>query len=97
MTFVCWTLQVVQFWSEVLSGPLNKALQSEQHPTLQTFACDALSSILPQAFAQLPVSSPVTDLSDPTANIKLHGSCAMLLPGQNPDDVRHHAAGADLQ
>ncbi|XP_053188243.1 HEAT repeat-containing protein 6 [Scomber japonicus] len=46
--------QVVQFWSEVLSGPLNRALQSEQHPTLQTSACDTLSSILPQAFAQLP-------------------------------------------
>lgn len=49
-------LQVVLFWSEVLSGPLNGALQNEQHPTLQTSACDALSSILPQAFAQLPVS-----------------------------------------
>ncbi|XP_029304804.1 HEAT repeat-containing protein 6 [Cottoperca gobio] len=46
--------QVVLFWSEVLSGPLNGALQSEQHPTLQTSACDTLSSILPQAFAQLP-------------------------------------------
>ncbi|KAM8900437.1 HEAT repeat-containing protein 6 isoform 2-T2 [Spinachia spinachia] len=46
--------QVVLFWSDVLSGPLNGALQSEQHPTLQTSACDALSSILPQAFAQLP-------------------------------------------
>ncbi|XP_022618538.1 HEAT repeat-containing protein 6 [Seriola dumerili] len=46
--------QVVQFWSEVLSGPLNGALQNEQHPMLQTSACDTLSSILPQAFAQLP-------------------------------------------
>ncbi|TNN63459.1 HEAT repeat-containing protein 6 [Liparis tanakae] len=46
--------QVVLFWSDVLSGPLNAALQSEQHPTLQTSACDTLSSILPQAFAQLP-------------------------------------------
>nr|XP_046266556.1 HEAT repeat-containing protein 6 [Scatophagus argus] len=46
--------QVVLFWSEVLSGPLNAALQNEQHPTLQTSACDTLSSILPQAFAQLP-------------------------------------------
>ncbi|XP_040908353.1 HEAT repeat-containing protein 6 [Toxotes jaculatrix] len=45
---------VVQFWSEVLSGPLNAALQNEQHPMLQTSACDTLSSILPQAFAQLP-------------------------------------------
>ncbi|XP_074467012.1 HEAT repeat-containing protein 6 [Sebastes fasciatus] len=48
------TSQVVLFWSEVLSGPLNGALQSEQHPTLQTSACDTLASILPQAFAQLP-------------------------------------------
>uniref|UniRef100_UPI0037E7AC83 HEAT repeat-containing protein 6 n=1 Tax=Semicossyphus pulcher TaxID=241346 RepID=UPI0037E7AC83 len=46
--------QVVQFWSDVLSGPLNGALQNEQHPTLQTSACETLSSILPQAFAQLP-------------------------------------------
>uniref|UniRef100_A0A4W6D988 HEAT repeat-containing protein 6 n=1 Tax=Lates calcarifer TaxID=8187 RepID=A0A4W6D988_LATCA len=46
--------QVVQFWSEVLSGPLNGVLQSEQHPMLQSSACDTLSSILPQAFAQLP-------------------------------------------
>ncbi|XP_030601520.1 HEAT repeat-containing protein 6 [Archocentrus centrarchus] len=46
--------QVVQFWLEVLSGPLNRALQNEQHPTLQASACDTLSSILPQAFAQLP-------------------------------------------
>lgn len=52
-------MQVVLFWSEVLSGPLNRALQNEQHPTLQTSACDTLSSILPQAFAQLPVSSPL--------------------------------------
>ncbi|MED6248482.1 hypothetical protein ATANTOWER_000977 [Ataeniobius toweri] len=46
--------QVVGFWSEVLSGPLNTALQNEQHPTLQASACDTLASILPQAFAQLP-------------------------------------------
>ncbi|KAK5858496.1 hypothetical protein PBY51_002630 [Eleginops maclovinus] len=46
--------QVMLFWSEVLSGPLNGALQSEQHPPLQKSACDTLSSILPQAFAQLP-------------------------------------------
>ncbi|KAM8834859.1 HEAT repeat-containing protein 6 [Synchiropus picturatus] len=46
--------QVVQFWSDVLSGPLNRALQNEQHHMLQKSACDALSSILPQAFAQLP-------------------------------------------
>lgn len=48
--------QVVEFWSEVLGGPLISALQNEQHPTLQTSACDTLSSILPQAFSQLPVS-----------------------------------------
>ncbi|KAF7665262.1 hypothetical protein LDENG_00141990 [Lucifuga dentata] len=46
--------QVVQFWSDVLSSPLNEALQNEQHPRLQMSACDTLSSILPQAFAQLP-------------------------------------------
>ncbi|RVE63858.1 hypothetical protein OJAV_G00140570 [Oryzias javanicus] len=46
--------RVVQFWSSVLSGPLNAALQNEQHPTLQASACDTLASILPQAFAQLP-------------------------------------------
>uniref|UniRef100_A0AAY5L420 HEAT repeat-containing protein 6 n=1 Tax=Esox lucius TaxID=8010 RepID=A0AAY5L420_ESOLU len=49
--------QVVQFWVEVLSGPLNGALQSQQHPTLQTSACDTLSSILPQAFTELPERS----------------------------------------
>ncbi|XP_060941928.1 HEAT repeat-containing protein 6 [Limanda limanda] len=46
--------QVVQFWSEILSGPLNGPLQNEQHTMLQMSACDSLSSILPQAFAQLP-------------------------------------------
>ncbi|XP_031430744.1 HEAT repeat-containing protein 6-like [Clupea harengus] len=46
--------KVIQFWSEVLSGPLTTALQNEQHPTLQTSACDTLSSILPQAFRKLP-------------------------------------------
>nr|XP_055036304.1 HEAT repeat-containing protein 6 [Misgurnus anguillicaudatus] len=51
--------QVVQFWSEVLGGPLIGALQNEQHPTLQTSACDALSSILPQAFSQLPDKTQV--------------------------------------
>ncbi|XP_018586040.2 HEAT repeat-containing protein 6 [Scleropages formosus] len=49
--------QVVQFWLEVLSGPLTGALQNELHPTLQTSACDILSSILPQAFTQLPDKS----------------------------------------
>lgn len=48
--------QVVTFWSEVLSGPLNSALQNEQNPKLQMSTCDALSTIPPQAFAQLPVS-----------------------------------------
>uniref|UniRef100_A0A671PCM2 HEAT repeat-containing protein 6 n=1 Tax=Sinocyclocheilus anshuiensis TaxID=1608454 RepID=A0A671PCM2_9TELE len=48
--------QVVEFWSDVLGAPLISALQNEQHPTLQTSACDTLSSILPQAFSQLPVS-----------------------------------------
>ncbi|XP_066551798.1 HEAT repeat-containing protein 6 [Amia ocellicauda] len=51
--------QVVQFWTEVLGGPLTGALQSEQHPTLQTSACDTLSSILPQAFSCLPDKSQV--------------------------------------
>ncbi|XP_077051103.1 HEAT repeat-containing protein 6 isoform X2 [Siphateles boraxobius] len=51
--------QVVQFWSEVLSGPLISALQNEQHPTLQTSACDTISSILPQAFSQLPDKTQV--------------------------------------
>ncbi|KAM9847037.1 HEAT repeat-containing protein 6 [Aulostomus maculatus] len=46
--------QVVRFWSEVLSGPLNGALQDEEHPTLQMHACETLSCILPQAFTQLP-------------------------------------------
>ncbi|KAL2089636.1 hypothetical protein ACEWY4_014324 [Coilia grayii] len=46
--------KVIQFWSDVLSGPLTTALQNEQHPTLQTSACDTLSSILPQAFRMLP-------------------------------------------
>ncbi|XP_019941793.2 HEAT repeat-containing protein 6 [Paralichthys olivaceus] len=46
--------QVVQFWSEILSGPLNGLLQNEQHTMLQMSTCDTLSSILPQAFAQLP-------------------------------------------
>ncbi|KAJ1185508.1 hypothetical protein NDU88_002300 [Pleurodeles waltl] len=46
--------QVVTFWTSVMRGPLPRALQSEQHPTLQTSACDALSSILPEAFSKLP-------------------------------------------
>ncbi|XP_076835841.1 HEAT repeat-containing protein 6 [Brachyhypopomus gauderio] len=51
--------QVVLFWSEVLTGPLIGALQNEQHPTLQTSACDTLSCILPQAFSQLPDKTQV--------------------------------------
>ncbi|XP_069470765.1 HEAT repeat-containing protein 6 isoform X2 [Ambystoma mexicanum] len=47
-------LQVVTFWTAVLKGPLPRALQNEQHPTLQTSACDALSSVLPEAFSNLP-------------------------------------------
>ncbi|XP_030042088.1 HEAT repeat-containing protein 6 [Microcaecilia unicolor] len=45
---------IVTFWNMILSGPLPAALQNEQHPTLQTSACDALSSILPDAFSTLP-------------------------------------------
>lgn len=51
---------MVQFWSDILSGPLNGALQNEQQSRVQISACDALSSILPQAFAQLPVSFSLT-------------------------------------
>uniref|UniRef100_A0A8C2KER2 HEAT repeat-containing protein 6 n=1 Tax=Cyprinus carpio TaxID=7962 RepID=A0A8C2KER2_CYPCA len=51
--------QVVEFWSEVLAAPMISALQNEQHPTLQTSACDTLSSILPQAFSQLPNKTQV--------------------------------------
>uniref|UniRef100_A0AAY4BUG8 HEAT repeat-containing protein 6 n=1 Tax=Denticeps clupeoides TaxID=299321 RepID=A0AAY4BUG8_9TELE len=47
-------LHCLNFWSNVLNGPLTAALQDELHPTLQTSACDALASILPQAFSQLP-------------------------------------------
>ncbi|XP_029468389.1 HEAT repeat-containing protein 6 [Rhinatrema bivittatum] len=45
---------IVTFWTMILNGPLPGALQNEQHPTLQTSACDALSSILPEAFSALP-------------------------------------------
>ncbi|XP_032635188.1 HEAT repeat-containing protein 6 [Chelonoidis abingdonii] len=44
---------VVTFWTMMLNGPLPGALQNAQHPTLQTSACDALSSILPEAFGSL--------------------------------------------
>ncbi|XP_072278319.1 HEAT repeat-containing protein 6 [Pyxicephalus adspersus] len=46
--------QAVAFWNMILSGPLPAALQNDQHPTLQTSACDALSSVLPEAFTSLP-------------------------------------------
>lgn len=56
---------MVQFWSDILSGPLNGALQNEQQSRVQISACDALSSILPQAFAQLPVSFSLTHCLHP--------------------------------
>ncbi|XP_069612525.1 HEAT repeat-containing protein 6 [Ranitomeya imitator] len=46
--------EAATFWNMILSGPLPGALQNEQHPTLQTSACDALSSVLPDAFTSLP-------------------------------------------
>nr|XP_005987510.1 PREDICTED: HEAT repeat-containing protein 6 [Latimeria chalumnae] len=50
---------VVIFWSLILNGPLPGALQNTQHPTLQTSACDALSSILPEAFSSLPTDRQI--------------------------------------
>ncbi|KAM9211122.1 HEAT repeat-containing protein 6 [Dugong dugon] len=47
-------LLVVTFWTMMLNGPLPRALQNSEHPTLQASACDALSSILPEAFSVLP-------------------------------------------
>ncbi|XP_063484739.1 HEAT repeat-containing protein 6-like isoform X1 [Symphalangus syndactylus] len=47
-------LLMVMFWTMMLNGPLPRALQNSEHPTLQTSACDALSSILPEAFSNLP-------------------------------------------
>ncbi|XP_004707418.1 HEAT repeat-containing protein 6 [Echinops telfairi] len=47
-------LLVVTFWTMMLAGPLPRALQNSEHPTLQASACDALSSILPEAFSILP-------------------------------------------
>ncbi|NWI89045.1 HEAT6 protein, partial [Pitta sordida] len=44
---------VVTFWKMMLNGPLPGTLQSSPHATLQTSACDALSSILPEAFSLL--------------------------------------------
>lgn len=48
--------QVVMFWTMMLNSPLPRALQNSEHPTLQASACDALSSILPEAFSSLPVT-----------------------------------------
>ncbi|KAF3816699.1 hypothetical protein GH733_014047 [Mirounga leonina] len=45
---------VVTFWTMMLNGPLPRALQNSEHPTLQASACDALSSVLPEAFSSLP-------------------------------------------
>ncbi|KAM3856345.1 HEAT repeat-containing protein 6 [Vipera latastei] len=45
---------VVTFWTRMLNGPVPAALQNYEHPTLQTSTCDALSSILPEAFSRLP-------------------------------------------
>ncbi|NXI50246.1 HEAT6 protein, partial [Chloroceryle aenea] len=44
---------VVTFWTMMLNGPLPGTLQNSPHATLQTSACDALSSILPEAFGRL--------------------------------------------
>ncbi|KAM6337698.1 HEAT repeat-containing protein 6 isoform 3-T3 [Alca torda] len=44
---------VVTFWTMMLNGPLPGILQNSPHATLQTSACDALSSILPEAFSSL--------------------------------------------
>ncbi|XP_053313681.1 HEAT repeat-containing protein 6 [Spea bombifrons] len=46
--------QATTLWNMILSGPLSVALQNEQHPTLQASACDALSTVLPEAFSSLP-------------------------------------------
>ena len=52
-------IQVVMFWTMMLNGPLPRALQNSEHPTLQASTCDALSSILPEAFSSLPVTPGV--------------------------------------
>ncbi|KFO92980.1 HEAT repeat-containing protein 6, partial [Buceros rhinoceros silvestris] len=44
---------VVTFWTMMLNGPLPGTLQNSPHATLQTSACDALSSVLPEAFSSL--------------------------------------------
>ncbi|XP_058298365.1 HEAT repeat-containing protein 6-like [Hylobates moloch] len=42
------------FWTLMLNGPLPRALRNSEHPTLQASTCDVLSSILPEAFSNLP-------------------------------------------
>ncbi|NXS56193.1 HEAT6 protein, partial [Brachypteracias leptosomus] len=50
---------VVTFWTMMLGGPLPGILQSSPHVTLQTSACDALSSILPEAFSSLQADQQI--------------------------------------
>ncbi|XP_054857707.1 HEAT repeat-containing protein 6 [Eublepharis macularius] len=50
---------VVTFWTRMLNGPLPGALQNSQHSRLQTSACNALSSILPEAFSSLPADKQI--------------------------------------
>ncbi|XP_077168678.1 HEAT repeat-containing protein 6 isoform X2 [Paroedura picta] len=50
---------VVAFWTRMLNGPLPGALQNSQHPMLQTSTCNALSSILPEAFSGLPADKQI--------------------------------------
>ncbi|XP_015282207.1 PREDICTED: HEAT repeat-containing protein 6 [Gekko japonicus] len=50
---------VVTFWTRMLNGPLPGALQNSQHPMLQTSTCNALSSILPEAFSDLPADKQI--------------------------------------
>ncbi|NXH14894.1 HEAT6 protein, partial [Bucco capensis] len=63
---------VVTFWSMMLNGPLPGTLQSSPHATLQTSACDALSSILPEAFSSLQTDQQIL--------------CVTLLLGLNHSD-----------
>ncbi|XP_033374759.1 HEAT repeat-containing protein 6 isoform X1 [Parus major] len=50
---------VVTFWTMMLNGPLPGTLQNSPHATLQTSACDALSSILPEAFSLLQADQQI--------------------------------------
>ncbi|XP_053131596.1 HEAT repeat-containing protein 6 [Hemicordylus capensis] len=54
---------VVTFWTRMLNGPLPEALQNSQHPTLQTSTCNALSSILPEAFSTLPEDKQILSIT----------------------------------